>query len=91
VDGFTDDVEGEGSPMELIDNRADSFANRKIYTNGTPTVSEHSHIELEYENSTQSKYYMPCPHCTPKDRPLQNIENMVTFELDMRQMIIINY
>jgi phage terminase large subunit GpA-like protein len=82
VDGFTDDVEGEGSPMELIDNRADSFANRKIYTNGTPTVSEHSHIELEYEDSTQSKYYMPCPHCTPKDRPLQNIENMVTFELD---------
>lgn len=82
VDGFTDDVEGEGSPMELIDNRADSFANRKIYTNGTPTISEHSHIELEYEDSTQSKYYMPCPYCTPKDRPLQNIENMVTFELD---------
>lgn len=82
VDGFTDDVEGEGSPMELIDNRADSFANRKIYTNGTPTVSGHSHIELEYEDSTQSKYYMPCPHCTPVDRPLQDIDNMVTFELD---------
>jgi len=82
VDGFTDDVEGEGSPMELIDNRADSFANRKIYTNGTPTVAGHSHIELEYEDSTQSKYYMPCPHCTPTDRALQTKENMVTFELD---------
>ena len=82
VDGFTKDVEGEGSPMELIDNRADSFANRKIYTNGTPTVSGHSHIELEYENSTQSKYYMPCPECTPIDKTLQNIENMVTFEFD---------
>ena len=82
VDGFTDDVEGEGSPMELIDNRADSFFNRKIYTNGTPTVAGASHIEIEYEDSTQSKYYMPCPHCTPKDRALHDIGNMVTFELD---------
>ena len=82
VDIFTDDVEGEGSPMELIDNRADSFANRKIYTNGTPTVAGSSHIELEYEDSTQSKYYMPCPQCTPKDKALQNVESMVTFELD---------
>ncbi|HIC92014.1 MAG TPA: hypothetical protein EYP21_08180 [Syntrophaceae bacterium] len=68
--------------MELIDNRADSFFNRKIYTNGTPTVAGASHIEIEYEDSTQSKYYMPCPHCTPKDRALQDISNMVTFELD---------
>jgi phage terminase large subunit GpA-like protein len=82
VDGFTDDVEGEGSPMELIDNRADSFANRKIYTNGTPTIENESHIELEFENSTQADYYMPCPHCTPTQKSLQNAENMVTFELD---------
>lgn len=38
IDGFADDVEGEGSPIDLAINRADSFPDRKIYINSTPTV-----------------------------------------------------
>ena len=63
IDGFVDDVEGEGSPIELIDNRTDAYPNRKIYENSTPTIDGISHIQKEFEDSTQSEYYMPCPHC----------------------------
>jgi phage terminase large subunit GpA-like protein len=82
IDGFVNDVDGEGSPIELIDNRTDSYANRKIYENSTPTVDGMSHIQTEFEESTQSEYYMPCPHCTPKDQSLQNQSNMVKFDID---------
>ena len=82
IDGFVDDVDGEGSPIELIDNRTDAFANRKIYENSTPTRANNSHIETEYEDSDQREYYMPCPHCTPKDKENQNISNMVKFDFE---------
>ncbi len=82
IDGFVDDVDGEGSPIELIDNRTDAFANRKIYENSTPTRANNSHIETEYEESDQREYYMPCPHCTPKDKNKQNMENMVKFDFE---------
>ncbi len=72
IDGFVDDVEGEGSPVELIDNRTDSYANRKIYENSTPTIDGMSHIQTEFEESTQSEYYMPCTECT----------QMVKFSID---------
>ena len=63
IDGFADDVEGEGSPIDLAINRADSFPDRKIYINSTPTVKGVSHIEAEYEVTDQREYYVPCPEC----------------------------
>ncbi len=63
VDGFPLDVEGEGSPMDLAKKRADTFSNRKIYINSTPTTEGESNIQTEFENSDQREYYMPCPHC----------------------------
>ena len=63
VDGYPDDVNGEGSPIVLAKNRADNFPNRKIYINSTPTIKGLSHIEREYEDSDQREYYMPCPFC----------------------------
>jgi len=63
VDGFPDDVEGEGDPVDLAKKRADSFPNRKIYINSTPTVKGASKIEKEYEDSDRREYFMPCPHC----------------------------
>ena len=66
IDGFADDVEGEGSPIDLAINRADSFPDRKIYINSTPTVKGVSHIEAEYEVTDQREYYVPCPECNYK-------------------------
>lgn len=63
VDAFPLDVNAEGSPMELAKKRADTFADRKIYINSTPTVAGESNIELEFEESDQREYFMPCPEC----------------------------
>ena len=63
VDGYPDDVNNEGSPIALAKNRADSFPNRKIYINSTPTLKGISNIEKEFEDSDQREYFMPCPFC----------------------------
>lgn len=81
VDGFPDDVDGEGSPIELAKNRTDSFGSkRKIFINSTPTIAGKSNIEKEFADSDQRHYYMPCPFCTPRDKSKQNRSNMVRFE-----------
>lgn len=63
VDAFPLDVNEEGSPLELAKKRADTFADRKIYINSTPTVSGESNIESEFDESDQREYHMPCPEC----------------------------
>lgn len=62
VERFPDDVEGEGSPVDLGRNRADAFPNRKIYINSTPK-NKNGVIDREYQDSDQREYNMPCPHC----------------------------
>ncbi len=64
VDAFPMDLDDEGSPMDLAKKRADTFTNRKIYINSTPTVEGESNIEIEFEDSDQREYYMPCPECS---------------------------
>lgn len=63
VDAFPLDVNEEGSPLELAKKRTDTFADRKIYINSTPTIAGESNIELEFEESDQREYFMPCPEC----------------------------
>ena len=71
VERFPEDVEGEGSPVDLGRNRADAFPNRKIYINSTPK-NKNGVIDREYNDSDRREYYMPCPHCG----------EMITFEFD---------
>ncbi len=54
---------GEGDVMELGKARADAFANKKIYINSTPTIVGKSNIDLEFDDSDQREYDMPCPEC----------------------------
>jgi len=54
---------GEGDVMELGKARADAFANKKIYINSTPTIVGKSNIDLEFDDSDQREYDMPCPDC----------------------------
>jgi phage terminase large subunit GpA-like protein len=63
VDAYPHDVGGEGDPVALGEKRTTTFARRKIFLNSTPTVKDHSRIEIEYENSDQRRYFVPCPHC----------------------------
>lgn len=63
IDAFPADVDGEGDPVSLAEKRATTFARRKILLTSTPTVKDHSRIEIEYERSDQRKFYVPCPKC----------------------------
>lgn len=63
IDGYPDDVDGEGSPIALVEERMSNFSNRKLLLCSTPTLKDYSKIEGEYIASDQRKYHVPCPHC----------------------------
>ena len=64
VDGYPGDVDGEGSPIRLAEQRTNSFGHRaKLFLASTPTIRGLSRIEREWELSDQRRYHVPCPHC----------------------------
>jgi phage terminase large subunit GpA-like protein len=63
VDAYPGDADGEGDPVSLAIQRTATFARRKILLVSTPTIQGLSRIEMEYENSDQRQFYVPCPHC----------------------------
>lgn len=64
IDGYPDDVEGEGDPVALVQARARTFPRRKIFKVSTPTIKGKSKIEKEFKKSDQRYYHVPCPHCS---------------------------
>ena len=63
-DGFIQDAGGEGAPGNLFKKRTDAFGTKKkIYINSTPTIRGVSHIEDEWDESSQGYFCVPCPHC----------------------------
>jgi phage terminase large subunit GpA-like protein len=63
VDAYPHDVGGEGDPVSLAEKRTTTFARRKIFITSTPTIKDTSRIEIEFNNSDQRRYFVPCPHC----------------------------
>lgn len=64
IDGYPQDVDGKGDPVELAKKRTDAFASmRKIFYCSTPTIKGLSRIEKQYEVSDKSLYHVPCPIC----------------------------
>lgn len=70
VDAYPDDVDGEGDPVRLAEERTNNFPRRKVFLISTPTVHGASRIEREWELSDQRRYHVPCPHCGHK-QPLR--------------------
>ena len=68
VDAYPQDLDGEGSPIDLAIARTRTFARRKIYVVSTPTVQGHSAIEQEFGKTDQRYYHVPCPDCGHKQR-----------------------
>lgn len=63
IDEYPLDVEGQGSPIALAENRTVSYKDtKKILYTSTPT-DENSAINKEYEKGTQERYFVPCPCC----------------------------
>ena len=63
VDAYPGDVGGEGDPLAIAEKRTATFARRKIYLVGTPTVRGVSRIEREWLKTDRRRYFLPCPHC----------------------------
>lgn len=63
IDGYPFDVDGEGDPSALAENRTDTFARRKILETSTPTTAGFSRIWSSWERSDMRRYWVPCPHC----------------------------
>tara|TARA_R100000773_G_C4220058_1_gene118673 strand:- start:1395 stop:3314 length:1920 start_codon:yes stop_codon:yes gene_type:complete len=61
---------GEGDPLSLAEKRTTTYARRKIFLCSTPTIKGICRIEREYQNSTQKKFFVPCPFCKHK-QPLE--------------------
>ena len=51
-----------GSPIEMAEDRATTYWNRKVICLSRPTAPD-GFINLEYERSDRRKYWVPCPKC----------------------------
>lgn len=63
IDAYPGDADGEGDPVSLAVQRTSTFSRRKICMVSTPTIHGISRIEMEFEDSDQRYFYVPCPHC----------------------------
>lgn len=63
IDGYPDDVDNEGDPIDLVIQRTGAFHNRKIFMLSTPTLEDFSKINRWYKAGDQRQYYVPCPLC----------------------------
>lgn len=56
----------QGDPIRLLEIRLTAFHDAKLYLVSSPTTKDASHIEDEFNNGDQRRYYLPCPHCGEK-------------------------
>lgn len=66
VDEYPEDLEGQGSPFDMIEARQESFLKGGTWKRvliSTPTVKGASHIERAFFNSDKRRWTVACPHC----------------------------
>lgn len=64
LDGYPEEIKGEGNPINLAVARTDSYGkDKKIGYISTPSLAHSSHIYEYYEKGDKRKYYVPCPFC----------------------------
>ena len=63
IDGYPATAGKDGDPLLLASKRLTTFWNKKEVFISTPTVKGISRIEIEFDNSTQEIWHVPCPSC----------------------------
>lgn len=63
VDKWPADVDNEGPPLGLLEERMSNFSRRKLIIASTCSIKGQSLIEREYLASDRREYFVPCPHC----------------------------
>ena len=68
VDRYPVSAGTEGDPVNLARKRTATFWNRTVILTSTPTVQGVSRVEMEYGQSDQRYFFVPCPHCEQMQR-----------------------
>ena len=63
VDAYPPTAGNEGDPLLLAEKRLTTYWNSQVVLISTPTNKETSRIYMEFENSTQEFWNVPCPDC----------------------------
>lgn len=64
VDGYPDDCEGEGNPIDIAKKRIGSYEDAKILLGSTPAKEKViSNVDNAFQRSDQRYYWVPCPFC----------------------------
>jgi phage terminase large subunit GpA-like protein len=66
IDQYPDDLDGQGSPLEISDGRLMAFLNQGDWKKAdvsTPTVKGSSKIERRFLAGDQRRWRVPCPGC----------------------------
>lgn len=66
IDEYAEDLEGQGSPFDMLEGRQESFLKAgdwKRVLISTPTVKGASHIERFFETSDKRRWHVRCSHC----------------------------
>ncbi len=92
VDGYPDDVDGEGDPVEIATRRTDTFQDAVIVKCSTPGKPRGlSRIEADWKRSDQRQFYVPCPHCGHMQilcwRDAKGVHRLVWEQDNTRQVI----
>ena len=65
VDRAEGNVQQEGDPIKLFENRFGTYGTRKkLYYTSSPTLEETSRIKSLYEQGDQRKFLVSCVHCS---------------------------
>lgn len=73
LDQFPDDVDGQGSPEIMIDNRQKVFRRQGLSKRAkisTPTIKGASKIGAAYAASDRRRFYLKCPACGDRFDPV---------------------
>ena len=64
VDAYPGDVGGEGDPVDLAIQRAESYgSSKRILIISTPTEKGLSRVDSLYQATDRRRFYVPCPRC----------------------------
>lgn len=63
VDRYPDSAGAEGDPIGLAEKRSTSYWNRKRIKTSTPTITNKSKIQREYNYGSMEKWCTACPEC----------------------------
>ena len=70
VDRYPRSAGKEGDPIALARKRTTTYWNKKIFITSTPTFTNLSRVEHEFDRTDKRYYHVRCPHCDEAQRLL---------------------